>query len=115
MKRLLSWIVMAPVTLIVIVFTAANLQDVEIGLWPLDGKWSVPLYLIALLCILFGFIAGGVVAWVSGGRRRRRARELADRNALLHRQLEELRREHAAAQARQADAGRPRLTSGTGG
>ena len=115
MKRLLSWIIMAPVTLVVIVFTVENLQDVEIGLWPLDGKWSVPLYLIALLCILFGFIAGGVVAWVSGGRRRRKARALADRNAMLQRQLDELRREQAATQSRPAEAARPRLTSATGG
>jgi len=115
MKRLLSWIIMAPVTAVVIVFTVENLQDVEIGLWPFAGKWSVPLYLVALLCILFGFIAGGVVAWVSGGRRRRKARALADRNVLLQRQLEELRRELAAASSRQAEAPRSRLTSATGG
>src|SRR5262249_10605550 len=73
------------------------------------------LYLVALLCVLFGFIAGGVVAWVSGGRRRRKARALADRNALLQRQLEELRRELAAASSRQAEPPRPRLTSATRG
>jgi len=117
MKRLLSWIVMAPITLVVIVFTAENLQDVEVGVWPLAGKVTVPLYLVALLCILFGFIAGGVVAWISGGRRRKRAREMANRNALLLRQSEELRREPAAAQARAAEAARApqRLTSATGG
>ena len=115
MKRLVSWIVMAPITLLVIVFTIENLQDVDIGLWPLEEKRAVPLYLIVLLCILLGFIAGGVVAWISGGRRRRRARELADRHALLLRQIEELRRDQAAAQARQAEASRPpRLTSATG-
>jgi len=117
MKRLLSWIVMAPITAVVIVFTAENLQEVEVGVWPLAGKVTVPLYLVALLCILFGFIAGGVVAWISGGRRRKRAREMANRNALLLRQIEELRREQAAAQARAADASRPpqRLTSASGG
>ena len=117
MKRLLSWIVMTPITAVVIVFTAENLQDVEIGLWPFAGKWAIPLYLVVLLCILFGFIAGGVVAWISGGRRRRRAREMANRNAMLLRQIEELRREQAAAQARAADAARTpqRLTSATGG
>jgi len=92
MKRVLSWIIMAPITLIVALFTIENLQNVEIGLWPLDGKREVPLYLVVLLCILFGFIAGGVVAWISSARRRRRAREQLDRNARLQQQVEDLRR-----------------------
>ena len=114
MKRVISWVIMLPITVVVALFTMENLQNVEIGLWPLDGKREVPLYLVVLLCILFGFIAGGVVAWISSSRRRRRTRELADRNARLQQQVEELRRELATAQAHAAEAARPRAISANG-
>ena len=114
MKRVISWLIMAPITVVVAIFTVENLDNVAIGLWPLDGKREVPLYLVVLLCFLFGFIAGGVVAWISSARRRRRSRELADHNAQLRHTNEELRRDLAAAQARVAEAERPRAISAGG-
>jgi lipopolysaccharide assembly protein A len=101
-----TWIVTIPVTVVVVLFTIGNLTDVTINLWPLPWTILAPLYLIVLVCLLIGFIVGGVVAWVSGGRRRRRTRQIADHSAMLARQLDELRREQAASQAQLVEVGR---------
>jgi lipopolysaccharide assembly protein A len=102
-----SWVVTVPVTAVVVLFTIGNLEPVSVNLWPLPWVTQpIPLYLLVLVSLLIGFIIGGIVAWVSSGRRRRHTRELADRNAALTRQLDELRREQAASQARLIEASR---------
>jgi lipopolysaccharide assembly protein A len=101
-----TWIVTIPVTVVVVLFTIGNLNDVSINLWPLPWTIVAPLYLIVLVCLLIGFLVGAIVAWASGGRRRRRNRELADHSARLARQLDELRREQAASQAQLVEVGR---------
>jgi uncharacterized integral membrane protein len=110
-----TWIVTIPVTVVVVLFTIGNLDPVTINLWPLPWTLAPPLYLIVLVCLLIGFIIGGVVAWVSGGRRRRRTRELADHSAMLARQLDELRREQAASQAQLVEVGRSERPSSLSG
>jgi uncharacterized integral membrane protein len=101
-----TWIVTIPVTVVVVLFTIGNLADVTINLWPLPWTIVAPLYLIVLVCLLAGFIIGAVVAWASGGRRRRRGRELADHNARLAHQIDELRREQAVSQTQLVEVGR---------
>ncbi len=100
--RRFSWLITLPVAVLVVLFTVGNLEPVIVKLWPLPWIVEAPLYLLVLVCLLIGFILGGGVAWLSGGRRRRQARELAERNAALRRELEAARREQAAAAARPA-------------
>jgi uncharacterized integral membrane protein len=111
-----TWIVTIPVTVVVVLFTIGNLDPVTIKLWPLPWvSQPIPVYLLVLVSMLIGFIVGGIVAWVSGGRRRRRTRELADHSAMLARQLDELRREQAASQAQLVEVGRSERPSSLSG
>jgi hypothetical protein len=113
MKRLVWWSIMLPLTVVVAAFTYFNRggAPIDVGLW----AGSAPVYVLIFASLFVGFFAGGLAAWISFGARRKRARELANRNAALMRQIDELRRERAAAPARIADpneTSRVRLVSG---
>jgi len=93
----LSWIVTLPVTLLVVVFAVANREEVVLSFWPLPWAPPLPIWLIVLGGLLVGFLLGATVAWLSGGPRRQRARQTAERARELARQLAELQRRQAAA------------------
>ncbi|HVY98696.1 MAG TPA: LapA family protein [Dongiaceae bacterium] len=73
--RRFGWIVSIPVIVIVALFAVNNRQTVEIELWPLPWAPSTPLFLLTLCAVLFGFLFGCLVMWLTGGKQRRRLRE----------------------------------------
>jgi uncharacterized integral membrane protein len=95
--RRISWVVTIPVTVIAVVFAIANRSPVELNLWPLPWRTTLPVYLVILLSLLAGFLIGAAVALLSGGRRRQRSRA----------RLQAANAELAALQRRQAAAAQP--------
>ena len=101
LARLVRWLVAVPVALIMILFVVSNRQAVELSLYPLPlESGPVPLYLVGLGGVLAGFLAGGLVVWLSSRRWRRRAREEARarhraeaERAALERQLDATERD----------------------
>jgi uncharacterized integral membrane protein len=86
--KVFYWIIVVPLAAAIIIFSVNNRTDVRLDLWPFDVvSASVPVYLIALVCMLAGFIAGGVIAWFSAGRTRSRARAEARRADQAERDL----------------------------
>jgi uncharacterized integral membrane protein len=74
--RRFAWIVTLPIIAIVALFAVDNRQAIELNLWPLP--WAlppVPLFLLTLLLILFGFVLGVLVMWFTGNRQRRQLRQ----------------------------------------
>ena len=71
------WIVVLPISLAVIVFAVINTQVVEVDLF----VYAVPLpvFAIGLIGVFVGFVWGGVIAWLHGGKARQRARDHARR------------------------------------
>lgn len=100
--RHVSWVVTVPVGVAAIVFAVANTHATKVTFWP----WEIelPLYLVVLGCLVLGFVAGGFVAWLSGGRRRRQARAAEERVRLLASEVAELKA-RAAKQAGPGAAG----------
>jgi len=75
--RRFTWIVTLPIAALVVLFAVDNRQTVALELWPLP--WAlppVPLFLLTLLMVLFGFVFGVAVMWVSGAKQRRQLRNL---------------------------------------
>ena len=94
MSKVLFWIVVAPMAAAIIVFSVNNRTEVVLDLWPLDTvPVPVPVYALALAAVGVGFLAGGVVAWNSAGKSRRRARTES-------RRADQVERDLAAAQDR---------------
>ncbi len=90
MKRILSWVIMIPFALVVIVFSAVNRDLVSLDLWPFPHEITVPVFTLVLAVFIFGFLWGGAVAWASGGNLRRRARNAQWRAETAERELRSL-------------------------
>lgn len=108
MKRFTWIIAVLGLTVAAILFTVFNAAAVEIEV----GFWSgpVPVFAIVLVGLFIGFVTGACIAWFAGHDRRRRARDLAYRNAALMRQVEELRRDRPSASVNVIDAGQSHRT-----
>ena len=109
MSKVLFWIVVAPMAAAIIVFSVNNRTEVVLDLWPLDTvPVPVPVYALALAAGVVGFLAGGLVAWNSAGKSRRRARtesrraDQAERNlAAAQDRIERLQSEAARQEPRE--------------
>ncbi len=77
--RLFSWIVVVPTALAAVAFSVSNRGVVVLDFWPLPFAPERRLFAVVLVSIFAGFVLGGLVAWISGGKRRRRARAMARR------------------------------------
>ncbi|OHC73792.1 MAG: hypothetical protein A3G18_05310 [Rhodospirillales bacterium RIFCSPLOWO2_12_FULL_58_28] len=91
MTRLLSWIVTAPLAIIVIAFSVSNRSTVTLELWPLPFVVEMPLFVAVLGGAVAGFLASGFIAWISGAAVRSRARSLSYRAEAAEREAAELR------------------------
>ena len=114
-----SWIFTLPVTAIVVLFAITNRSLATLSFWPLPWEMNLPIYLIILGALFVGFMLGAVVAWLSGGRRRRQARQLAEQVRAQSRQIAELQQQQrqaatafAAPPAANAAANTPMSTPG---
>jgi len=102
--RRLAWILTLPVTVAVVVFAVANRQDIDINLWPMEETVSYPLFLLVLGTLVFGFVLGALIMWLSEGRLRDRARRLRFEKEDLERELGYLQRQKAKTEASPAGA-----------
>jgi len=97
--RYLTWIITIPLGVIAIIFAISNRGMVDVALWPFDGVLTAPVFLVVLVVAVLAFLLGGLVAWLSGARHRRAARQAQHRADRLAADL--ARAEEEAAQARQ--------------
>jgi len=77
--------------LVLIPFAVSNRTTVSLGLWPLPFLVDLPLYLLALLLLLAGFVVGTATAWIGGRRVRRELRRRRRRVEGLERELKAVR------------------------
>ena len=56
MKRFLTWLIMIPFALVVIVFSAVNRELVTLDLWPLPNEITVPVFTLVLAVFIVGFL-----------------------------------------------------------
>jgi uncharacterized integral membrane protein len=85
LAKLVSWLLLAPLAVVMIAFAVANRAPVQIRLDPLPLTLEAPLFVLAYGCVFVGLLVGGAAAWFAGARWRRlaraRGRELARRPA----------------------------------
>lgn len=81
---------MIPFAIVVIVFSASNLEQVTVNLWPLPQEITVPMFTMILTVFIFGFLMGGIVAWLSAGKSRQAARQQRYRADKAERELRSL-------------------------
>jgi len=106
--KLVLWIVGLPLLLVAAFFAVANREMVTVSLWPFADPVQVPLFAAIVVPLYAGVVIGGIAAWWSGRRARRRPRREARRadgldrdNAALKARLEVI--EATAAARRQSE------------
>jgi uncharacterized integral membrane protein len=80
MKRLLQFIILAPVAVIGVAFAVANRHEVIVSFDPFSGdmaggRIALPLFLVLILAMMCGVVIGGAVTWLAQGRHRRALRD----------------------------------------
>ena len=105
MRKILRYLIIAPLALIIVALAVANRAVVELSLDPLflfDPPLAVrmPLFLLIILSILIGVVAGGSAAWLRQGKWRRAARESSDEAELWRAEADRLRRSQPEQEAR---------------
>jgi len=89
-SKVFFWIVVMPLAAAVIVFSVNNRADVVLDLWPLDMVTQpLPVFSVVLAGLFAGFLIGGLVVWISGGKARRRARREGHRADRAEREIKE--------------------------
>ena len=83
--------------LVGVLIAVSNTQRVQLELWPLPFRADPPLYLLVIVLLLLGVLAGLGLGWWAGRRYRRRARERHGELARLEREVADLRADLAAA------------------
>ena len=83
--KALFWIVAVPLALAAALFAVANRETVAIELWPFAGRVDLPLFAALAVAFYAGFLLGALVAWLSGGKTRSRARAASRRAQALER------------------------------
>ena len=91
--RAVYWAVIVAAASLLILFAVSNRATVSLGLWPLPFLVYLPLYLLALLLLLAGFVAGAATAWIAGRRVRRELRRRRRRVEALEGELKGARSE----------------------
>lgn len=97
--KILFWILGLPFIFASVVFALSNRGNTDLGLWPLLDPIEIPVYAAVLSAAVIGFLAGGIYAWVSGGKLRRQVRGHRRQAKLLEKENQDLRRQLAAAEA----------------
>lgn len=86
-RRMLSWLIMTPALIAVVVFALNNKTPVILDLWPFGVTIEMPVYLAFLLALVAGALIGGFAAWLGQGRARSALREQAYQGEVARREL----------------------------
>jgi len=94
LRRIVTFVVLAPLAVIIIAFAVANRQVVTISFDPFSANApaaavTLPLFALVILLLIIGVLIGGLAVWLRQGRWRLTARR-------LERELQRLRGKVAA-------------------
>jgi uncharacterized integral membrane protein len=80
-------ILFAVLAVLAVSFALSNRQSVELAWWPLPDTLSLPLYVVVLVLLLTGYLAGRAGGWLAHRGVRRERRDAARRADALAAEL----------------------------
>jgi len=109
MLRFLELLVVVPVAIVLLLFAYANRHFVTVSFDPLASNdaaaavsLTAPLFVVIILSVMVGVIAGGVTVWFGQGRHRRLTRQLRAESEKLKADLQAAKGRTAPVVARRA-------------
>ena len=103
LNKIVGWLVLVPLSILLVVFALANRQIVAVGFNPfaspdtLTPGTGVPLFVLLLLVLLIGVLLGGIATWFSQGQHRQRERHWRREAHSANSELAALRRQQGQA------------------
>jgi uncharacterized integral membrane protein len=96
-RKLVSTFIVLPLGLLLVIFAVVNRHSVTVSLDPFGGdspalSATLPLFLLILVLLGIGVLAGGITTWLGQAKWRRSARQ-------LHSELRAVQRERDALKA----------------
>jgi uncharacterized integral membrane protein len=78
-RKIINFAVLLPLAVILVIFAVANRHWVTVSFDPFNSinpslAIDLPLFVVILLAVITGVLAGGVATWIRQGRWRRAAR-----------------------------------------
>ena len=95
--KILSRALLLLFVLLGVLIAVSNSQSVQLTLWPLPHLVVMPLYLLVVLLLLLGVLAGLGIGWWASRHHRRHAREAVAEASRLEREIQRVRQAVAAA------------------
>lgn len=98
LKRIVSWLVLLPLALLLVIFAMANRQSVVINFDPLSQTaplvppLSLPMFVVIYALLLVGIVLGGIAVWATQGKHRKAKRAYKREAEALHREVDALRK-----------------------
>ncbi len=89
-SKLIAWLVAIPMAVAIAFFAIANRQSATIDLWPLPFAVTLPLFIVIIATVIFGFLIGTLVHWIIAGRLRLRAVRAERRTEVAERELAQM-------------------------
>lgn len=62
--KFLFWLLFLPFALVVVIFAVSNRGPIAVDFWPLPFSQEIPLYLLSLGTLAFGFFFGALLTWL---------------------------------------------------
>lgn len=93
MRRILSIVILVPLTLALVALAVANRHPVSLVLDPFAGSLEValPVFALVFAALIVGVVLGGAAVWFSQGRYRKAARRSSREARRAHEEVETLR------------------------
>jgi uncharacterized integral membrane protein len=103
MRKFIAAVILIPLAILMVMFAVANRGSIPISLDPFSSSAPaltvhLPLFLLLLIVLIIGVLAGGIAAWLRQSKWRRAARRLDRELRTARAETEEARRRLAAAQ-----------------
>tara|TARA_R110002072_G_scaffold77949_2_gene181202 strand:- start:44 stop:379 length:336 start_codon:yes stop_codon:yes gene_type:complete len=95
---ILRWVIGLLITIAISAFAVMNDEMVLITFSPVHEPISLPVYLIVLGFMAFGFIFGSIVTWLNGAKLRKTRRKQKKEIRILEKEVERLKEDKFAAQ-----------------
>ncbi len=101
LRKFVTMLIVVPIGILLVIFMVANRHAITVSLDPFGSdapslSVALPLFLVILLCLVLGVVAGGVAAWMNQARWRRAARRFNSDARALRIEREALKGELAA-------------------
>jgi uncharacterized integral membrane protein len=103
MRKFIAAVILIPLAILMVMFAVANRGSIPISLDPFSSSAPaltvhLPLFLLLLIVLIIGVLAGGIAAWLRQSKWRRAARRLDRELRTARAEAEDARRRLAAAQ-----------------